>query len=234
VLVKLRGLALLAFGLADNHLHLLLACARELAAQLAKVVELSLRRRLALPVPFGPAHLTPVEDSRHLDRAFRYVLRQPERHGIDGDPHREASSLPDLLGLRPLGGFTAANVRRELPRIKRHDLLELLGVADLQPADGPVEWTVEATLAAAALPSLAGTARAIVVARRAALSVLSDRVPPRRAAEALGICDRTLRRTRRAPVDAALVEAIRGQLRLRLALPSVSPSSFAVRSVSQP
>jgi len=233
VLIKLRGTALLAFGLADNHLHLLLACVRALAAQLAKTVELSLRRRLTLPVPFSPAHLTAVEDNRHLDRAFRYVLRQPERHGLDDDPHREASSLPDLLGLRPLGGFTTANVRRELLRISRQDLLDLLGVPDLRPTDGPVEWTVEATLAAAALPSLAGTACEVVLARRAALSVIAGRVLPRHAAATLGICDRTLRRARRAPVDATLVEAIRRQLCLRSALPPVSTSTFpvAVRSV---
>jgi hypothetical protein len=238
VLDKLRAAALLAFGLADNHLHLLLACARAPAAQLAKIVELSLGRRLDLAVRFSAAHLVPVEDQRHLDRAFRYVLRQPERHGLEGDRLREATNLPDLLGLRPLGGFTAANVRRYLPRIARNELLGLLGVPELEPTDGPVEWAVDATLAATALPALSGSSREVLAARRAALAVMAPRASSMQVAVSLGVCDRTLRRMRRSEPDATLVAAIRRQLGLRTMLPLAptpvfdEPSRFAPTDVA--
>jgi hypothetical protein len=224
IFARAHELELLAFSLADNHLHLLVACLRAAAGELARTLELSLGRSLALEAGFSPALIKPVEDGWHLDRCFRYVLRQPERHGIGGDPLREASNLPDLLGLRPLGAATAAAVREHLPRIKRADLLALLGVRALGPSDGGLEHLVEAALAASALPSLDGSSREVLAARRAALEVIGCRLPVREAARLLGTGERMLFRLRQRPVDAALVQAIRLQLHLieqRGAVPGV-------------
>jgi hypothetical protein len=220
------GAPLLAFGLADNHLHLLLACLRALAGRLVKNLELSLRRRLPVTVPFAPAFFKPVEDAWHLYRAFRYVLRQPERHQLEVDPLREASNLPDLLGLRTVGSYTAANVRRLLPRIGRRDLLELVAVKDLQSRDAPVEWVVEATLAATALPALSGSSHHAQRARRAALEVIGRRLPRAQIAACFGVSERMVSRMRLCPANAALVEAIGRQLHLMAQVPRENMATF--------
>lgn len=220
------GSPLLAFGLADTHLHLLLACLRALAGQLVKHLELSLRQRLALAAPFAGAYLKPVDDIWHLDRAFRYVLRQPDRHALEIDPLREGSNLPDLLGLRAIGGYTAGNVREWLPRIHRRDLLELLGVKEIAPQAGPLEWVVEACLVAAGLPALTGSSSEVLCARRAALEVIGTRLSRAELASTLGVSERMISRLRQQSADPQLVEAIRRQLHLMALVPR-SPAGLA-------
>jgi hypothetical protein len=214
VLGKAIGCRLLAFGLADTHLHLLVACARAAAGRLAAVIALSLHRRLRLESGFSPAHFTPVKDARHLYSAFSYVLRQAERHKLTVDPLREASNLPDLLGLRPLGGYTRGNVRRILPRVQRADLLELLQLPALEPASTPISEIVLATLAATALPDLDGRALHVVEARRAAIEVVGSALPVSACARLLAIEERSVYRLRERPADAELVLAIRRNLDL--------------------
>jgi hypothetical protein len=70
-----RGQGLLSFRLADTHLHLLAACDRDEAGQLARRVEISLAQKLSLDVSFVPAYFKAVDDGRHLYRAFLYVPR---------------------------------------------------------------------------------------------------------------------------------------------------------------
>ncbi len=209
-----RDSQLLAFSQADTHLHGADACDRPRAGRLAHDIEISLRYRLRLEVPFAPVHITPIEDIRHLYNTFRYILRQPERHGIALDPLREASNLPDLLGLRLLGAGTAANVRRLLPRVTREELLALYQIPALAPADDPLALLVPATLAAAALPSFSGFGSEVNAARRAAIEVAAGRLPAAALAERLGIARRTLYSCRATPVDPALVLAIRRQIHL--------------------
>jgi hypothetical protein len=208
-----RQAELLAFGLADTHLHLLAGCAREAAGQLARRVEISLVQRLSLEVGFVPAYLKPVDEGNHLYRAFTYVLEQTTHHGLSWDPLHEASNLPDLLGMRLLGAYTAATVRRRLPRITRQDLLSRMGIGELQPVDGPAELVTRAALAAAGLPSLNGKFPEAVEARRAVVQLLRD-LPLAQRAVLLGVADRTVRDLRRRPADPRLVQAIRLQLGL--------------------
>lgn len=205
---------LLAFGLADTHLHSENACDRRVAGELAERIELSLDRRLGKGCGFAPVYIKPIEDARHLYSAFRYILRQQQRHGIDTDPLREASNLPDLLGLRLLGAPTIVLVRRLLPRVTRAELLELFGVPELLPADGPLDRVLAATLAASALPDLSGSSREVVAARRAAIEVVGGRLRPVELAALLGISDRRLYELRHEPVSAALLHAVRLQLHL--------------------
>lgn len=216
-----RG-GLLAFGQADNHLHIATASDRRLAGKYAHAVEVSLRRRLPLDAPFTPAFVKPIDDGRHLYSTFRYVLRQPARHGLDDDPLREASNLPDLLGLRAIGAYSRANVRRFLPRIRRTDLLELLGVLELAPSDTPLDRVVEATLAATALPDLAGSSPDVLAARCALVEVVGDRIAAATLSARVGVSRRTLCRVKATRGAEELVTAIRLQLGLLSQLPGAS------------
>lgn len=124
------------------------------------------------------------------------------------------ATCPTCSGCAPGGAATASTVREHLPRIKRDELLALLGVRSLGPIDGALVNLVEAALAASALPSLDGSSREVLVARRAALEVIGRRLPVRESARLLGTGERMLFRLRQRPVDAALVQAIRLQLHL--------------------
>jgi hypothetical protein len=209
-----RDSQLLAFSQADTHLHGASACDRPKAGRLAHDIETSLRWRLRIQVPFAPATIKPIEDVWHLYNTFRYILRQPERHGIALDPLREASNLPDLLGLRLLGSGTAIHVRRLLPRVTREELLALYAIPRLEPASEPLDLLVPATLAAAALPSFSGFGAEENAARRAAIEVAAGRLRAGTLAAMLGIGRRTFYTCRAMPVDGALVLAVRRQLHL--------------------
>ena len=72
---------LLAFRVADTHVHVLLVGSREQAGSFATYVGCALRWALGLSRPFAPSFVQPVLDQRHLYNAFRYVFRQEQRHG---------------------------------------------------------------------------------------------------------------------------------------------------------
>jgi hypothetical protein len=154
------------------------------------------------------------------------VLRQPLHHQLPLEPRREASNLPDLLGLRRLGSYTRVNVRRHLPRVRRADLLALLGVTELLSARGPAEWMVEAALAASALPDLTGKSPEAVAARRAVVLLAKGRVPSRTVAGWLRVSERAVLDLRRAGADPELVEAIERQLYLMRELPQARPPAL--------
>jgi hypothetical protein len=222
VLEKARPANLLAFGQADTHLHAETASDRSDAGEAARAIEISLRRQLAIEAPFARAQLKPIESAQHLYATFRYVLRQPERHGIEADPRREDSNLPDLLGLRRIGSYTRANVRRWLPRVTREELLARLGVTDLNPVDAEhsLDQLIEAALAATALPSLDSIRPEAVAARRAVVALAGDRWRAAALAPRLHVDVRTIARLRESSVDPALLDAIRRQLRLSQQLPA--------------
>ncbi len=177
-------------------------------------MELSLRPRLALPVGFVSVYREPIRDGRHLANAFTYILKQSTHHGLLWDPLHEASNVPDLLGMRLLGQYTAANVRRYLPRVTRPALITTLGVDSLEPCDGPMELIPEAVMVASGLADLQGAPPAKVSARKAAVQLMGDRANPRQVAQMLGVSRRTVFRLKRQPADSALVQAARLQLGL--------------------
>lgn len=123
---------LLAFGIADTHLHVLLAADRLQAGECARRVEISLNQRLRLRARFEPARVRAVESQAHLQRAFLYVLRQPERHGLEVDPAHDGTSLPDLVGLRVGGSNMKTRVAAVLPRM---DLAALTEGLELTPRE---------------------------------------------------------------------------------------------------
>jgi hypothetical protein len=209
---------LLSYGTGDNHLHVASGTNKHDSMELARRVEISLQKRLRLAVPFVPAYPEPIVDQRHLLNAFRYDLRQSQRHGLDWDPYHEGSNLPDLLSLRVLGGYTAGNVRRLLPRVKREELLEILGVAELRPADGPPDQVIPAVIRAAGVPEIVGHSRRMNQLRRVVIEIVGGGIPSRTLARLLKVGKSTLFAVARSPLDNRLVLATRLQLGLHQAL----------------
>ena len=205
---EIAGRGLLAFRGSDTHVHLLLVVDRAPAGRTAQALSVALHARLDLGAPFEPSRIKPVENLSHLESAFDYILRQDERHGFGSDPWHDASVLPDLLGLRVLGGDVRERVREHLPRVDRRRLLEILGVEALH-AGTDLAIGVEAAAAAVARADLAGKARCVVAARRALLALLdeAEKPPP---------FDRSVAcRARRIPPDPRLVRAIALQIGFR-------------------
>lgn len=219
-----RGL--LAFRLADTHAHALVVGPREWTGRLAKLVETRLRWHLELTSPFEAARFTSIETQRHLERAFHYLLRQEEHHGIDLDPMHEASSACDVVGLRTLGTGLAQRTRKLLPRISRDEVLRLMDLEVCQPA---LDRLADAAAAACALPDLSGLRpdanRARVGAVHAAPELSTGEL-----AVSLGVTRRCIERARRRPADASLVAAIPLQLTLR---PRSAEPAYARRDATE-
>ncbi len=159
---------LLAFSVPDTHIHLLLACDRAAAGRFVNHLLGGLACRLGLAGGFAPAWFGQVETQRHLSSTFHYVLRQHQRHETRHDPFREASNLPDLVGLRPMGRFTSRPVQRLLPRLRVAEIVPHLGLTTLRAASRP-DLLSDVAAATVAAPSLRGKGRRVVLARRAAV-----------------------------------------------------------------
>lgn len=210
-----RSRNLLAFGLADNHLHLEAVCDRAEAGKLAHALEVSLGKQLGLR--FEQAWIEPVAGGAHLERLFGYIGRQPQHHGLTSDPLSEGTMLHDVLGLRPRGLYVAHNVKRWLPRITRRDLLEMLGVPELSSVDGPLDSLVEAGLRAACLPDLRGKGAERRTLRCALVGLVGRQQSSPALGELLSCSERSVFRLRAATPDRTLVHAVRGQLGLQTA-----------------
>jgi hypothetical protein len=169
---------IIAFRLADTHLHATLLCMRDEAGAYAHRVECALGWGLRPGAPFEAAHFEPIYEQRHLTRALWYDLRQEEHHGTALDPMHEGSSLYDTLGLRIVDPAFSCRVARALPRTCRSELAQLLAPNALELIDhvgsGPLllECLADAAAAALALPSLAtGHGAVHTMARRGAIEV---------------------------------------------------------------
>ena len=206
----------MVFSAADSHIHAEVVCGRRFALEMCRRIEGALKRMLRLDVGFAPAHLKPIETQGHLAKAFDYILRQDRRHGVTSlDPFREASNLPDLLGMRTTGQYTASNVKSFLPRLQREQLLAHYGLEQLVPREEPRHLLVPSAAAAIGRLDLAGRSRDCLAARRAVLGILGGRMRWKDAASLLGVCRRTIHRLRQRPLDDVLVKAIQLQLCLR-------------------
>lgn len=213
-----RGLKLLAAHVVDSHLHFLMLETRQQAMEFARRLESAIVQRLRLPVGFVPAHPEPVRNQAHLFRAFDYILRQQSKHGLNWDPFLDSSNVPDLLGMRLVGGFTREYVKRYLPRIGRTDLLRYYGIDTLEKSDGQLQLLVPATCAAAALDDLLGRRVEVHRAKIAAVAIGRLGYTTTELAETLGLRPRSVRDLAKQQADPDLVAAIRRQLGLREAL----------------
>lgn len=211
-----KDASLLAFGEADTHLHLLLANQRPRVGRTVRRLALMLNWRLGVTGGFKPSHFKPISDAHHLISTFRYVLRQPSRHGLDpyDDPWSEGSSLVDLLNLRPLGAHVLRAVRQAFPRLGRQEILNLAGIKDLHLQGLPLEDIGEAAKAAALITSLDGSTVELMAVKHAIVEIVGHRLETKDTASIAHLAGSTVRRLRHHPAHPGLVEAIRGQLAL--------------------
>jgi hypothetical protein len=219
VLTHGRRSGLLAFGSADNHLHIELATGRPAVGDFVRHVACALKWVLRLGARFEPARILPIDDQRHAYNTFHYAHRQDARHLLELDRAREATSLPDLLGLRVVEPSLAARVRASLPRIRREELLAQFprGVFDTAVMLD-FETLASAAAAALALPDLVGRSVDVVRARRAAVHAAGSRADTRRLSESLAVTQRTVQQLRLLPREPLLVRAVELQLLLRQGL----------------
>lgn len=203
-----EALPILGFGLADTHLHTESLGDAALANEIARRIGSSLRHRLRLPVGFHLLPARPIGDIWHLGHCLRYINTQASHHGVGWERWYEATSLPDLLGLRPRGAFLAVRVREHLPRIRRSELLHWLGVSQIRPAHGTPEEICQAALAASALHSFRGYAPETNALRRAVIAITGGAVGRRELASLLGVSMRHVTRLRSDPPEPELLSAI--------------------------
>lgn len=215
VLTVGRPFEMLAFKLADNHLHALVMGEEGEATEFGRRVEISLQRRLRPGVRFAHVHVTAVETHSHLTRTFRYIFRQESHHGTSVDPLFEASNLPDLLGMRTIGQWTAPHVKVRLPRVTREELLSFLPVR-LGGAPN-LALLPDSAAAAAGLPHLGWRSCAGLEARVAAVRVADDWMGPRQAPRLVGMTSRACRRLREHQPSTKMVRAVIAQLQLQSA-----------------
>jgi hypothetical protein len=212
-----RDCGLFVFGLPDNHGHAGLDCDRATAGRFAQRLAVSLRIQLDLPVSFSPLRLVPIQDQAHLRNTLDYILGQATHHRVQGDPLLEATSLPDLLGLRTTGAYLAGRVRALLPRTHRELLLEHYGLTELRDDLDEVDFGDLAVAAASAVgaPRLDGRSLPVVEARAAAAHVARSRLSVSRIAGLLGVTPRAVRKLLLREPDERIARAIRLQLDLR-------------------
>jgi len=209
-----REYTLLGFRAADTHVHLEAVCSEAEARRFAWRVEVSLSRKLRLPVPFAKPRIKAIFDQGHLYGVFGYMFRQEQHHGIESDPFFEASNLLDLLGMRLIGDYTRDNVAMYLPRMSRAKLLGFLDNPELDTGVFQLRDLEQAAASAFAVPGLRGRGASVVEARRAAVHAVGTQAA--RVAEMLGIGERAVQKIRARHVpNAATVRAVRRQLELR-------------------
>ncbi len=203
---------LVAFRIADTHLHALLAARRAAVGDFIRSVTRRLHGALDLGATFEPARLRCIRDQRHLASATKYVFEQESRHGLALDPLHDTSSLPDLIGARVVCSHSGPLLRELLPRFEPLEMLPPLVAA--------TRWEDlhDAAAAAFGLGDLRGRTTETVCARRAAVHAARIERAPGWVANALGVDERTVRRLHHAPCPAAHVRAVGLQLRWRAAI----------------
>jgi len=217
---------LIAHGNPDNHSHLVTTCDRVGAGVFAQALEGALRHRLHIEVPFQPAYFKPIHDQSHLRSVIPYVHRQAAHHGVTVDPCGDASSLPDLLGARCIGGrYLGERLAAMAPRIQPAQLLpaSLRHCVDTTPS---IEQAAEAAAAVIGCGTLEGSSAQHRLAKRAALEVALPAERQRQAA-ALRSSTRSLSRLVRDPVDTGFVVAVRIQASWRWGQPVDAPRASA-------
>jgi len=171
---------LLVFSNADTHTHMVLDCDRARAGKLAHDLCCALHFSVEPGQHFERTRIKPVQSQQHLDNVVRYVLRQRTHHGLQVDPLGEGTSLPDLLGLRVLASRSPHRVHELLPRLRREELVALLGPEGLEPAQiipgdlAELEAACEGAAAALGLLDLAGQDSRTRLAKAAVLQLSND------------------------------------------------------------
>ncbi len=219
---------LLSFGAADNHLHLVVLCDRARAAELAGRLKRSMRWTLGLRVDFFPVRIKRLADQHHLVSAFHYSLGQRNKHGVRSDPYLDASSLPELLGLRLLATGTIPLVREWIARLGRERLLLHLSLPTLEPASATTLGSLahgghgallcDAACGALALPTLQGRGADVVRARNALIKLLAPHCSTIRIAKLTDRSPSQVRHLKSLPHQPHLEHAVSLQIAVRVGL----------------
>ena len=207
-----RTFPILAWKLADTHLHLLLVGDAATAVELVRRLRIWVSTALQPGVPLELQRRKPLAGQSHIEAAFHYVLRQDDHHGVETDTHQDCSAVLDILGLRVLTPESPARVREHLPRLTRDALLRHLGVAELCEVVH-LEHLAQAAAAAFGLDSLSQNVLSFR-ARRAAVAAAAA-AGSSAIARALGITPQAACRLARADVPAHEIRAVRLQMALR-------------------
>ena len=234
-LAQLAGEEMLLFSIVHDHVHVVLAGDRARVGAVAAGMHKTLRPLVR--VALAAARIRAVAGRSHLWWLVRYVLGQPQHHGIDAHPALwTGSCLPDLIGARRVSGLQL-RIREHLPELQWVALARCVDLSSdrLMPASpeqmraaGVAMLTRCATSALAADPSLAGNSPLLVRTRKVVACLASESgFHPRDVAWALGVTLRGERRLRAAAVDEADLIAVRVRLALELVAAS-RPTSVAV------
>ncbi len=213
-----RDKGLFGTGAGDTHAHAILACNDAKVGRFVHDARLALRARLGFDI--APPSIKPIRDVWHAQSLLGYVHRQDTHHGVVLDPVREATSLPDLLGLRVGNLWVADRVRAVVPRVTRTELLRHWGIEELVEAVD-LGTLAEAGAAAVGITTLEGRHALVVEARRACAQATSADTFD--VATALGLAPRTVRDLRAAAASPLLVRAVRLQMGLRAAHAESNP-----------
>ncbi|MBM4369353.1 MAG: hypothetical protein FJ102_24280 [Deltaproteobacteria bacterium] len=208
-----RENGLVVAGAADTHAHAVARGAKR-PDRLAAATQYRVCTARGDGARLEPTRVTAVRDQWHLQNTFFYVLKQAQHHAVGGDPRFEATTLPDMLGLRVIAPWLPARVHAALPRLSRHQLLEILGVDELVPGFD-IATLADAAAAAVATRDLSRRTPLVVEARRAAVELGSEHLYDDELAALLGIHPRSIRKLRVRPVRLDLVRAIALQMGLR-------------------
>ncbi len=232
-LIQACGDALVVFCVADDHLHWVVLCDVRRRADIARAVKLVVAG--LSPVETKPVHFEPVHGRNHMMTLLRYVLRQPEHHGLPGHSALWVGScFSDLVGARWVPGLRL-RLFDVLPRCTVADVFEALGLDRHQLRPVPVgelravgvQALVGAAAAACGAPSeLRGKRTAVVRARRAACSLAREAgIPTREVSWALGVHPGNARKLLTSPVSPEALLATRVWLALERVVVSASARS---------
>ena len=221
-LVRVVGAHASLFCIVDDHVHVVVLCARQEAGRLAQRLALALRPLAGAML--GPAHISAVDGRSHLESLVRYLLRQPHKHDLATHPALYTGScFADLVGGRALPGLSL-RLPEALPRFRLRtahghvglDATPLVPLDDAALQELGVRRLVDAASAALAVgPALVGNSAPVVAARVTAAHLAhAAGLPASHLAQALDITPPSARRlAQRTPPPGAVLAA-----RRRLAL----------------
>jgi hypothetical protein len=123
-LIRSAGSRLALFCLADDHAHVVSAGSRPETGHLGRAVRAALTH--ASGVAIDAARIRPVESRSHAEwLARRYIVGQPEKHGLRDDPALYSGScFQDLAGARRVVDVC---IQQLLPRFRIGDVMPAVG-----------------------------------------------------------------------------------------------------------
>ncbi len=230
IIVGHAGPWLVAFGIADDHLHVEVACTRVQVGKLARALRLGLGSISGCG--FEPTYIEPVDSRSHALTLVSYAIQQPQKHGLPCHPALwSGSCFSDIVGARCIEGLRL-RIRDVWPRYRAADAWRAAGLprAGIPPATDARIFSMglgalrdAAAFAVCSDPGLGGRTQAVVASR--ATVVLIGRQAGFRStdiARTLDIGPEAVRRLRRRQLDERVISATRQRLGIKNAIAETS------------